>query len=383
MAGPPAGGAGARARRCCWRSIPKNWARRSPTCCPTPSAFRPPGGTIRVQLSAQRRTLCASTSSDQGPGVAEADRERVFEPFYRGERQPQDALRGTGIGLSIVQEYIAAHGGRVGLLSDSQRRTFPHRTSPCTLTAPAPAVQPLAARPALLAWRWLSRSAAAQRRPTPVRERSVATVDRQPRRPTLRRSALRRRAPPAEPAAQRQPCGRRRCWPTPTACAACQPAELAQEISRLGDGSDSAVRLMQLAIALAQTKSPPTAGARPGPAAAGAGAERNRKPARCIRWPGCWRRNWPKHAAPKSRSSARPSSCATPSGASTSSTSGWRPCARSSAACPRSPASGASAPAPPAPERRHGRRRPATAPPSRTCWSSTTTPTCCACCPCA
>lgn len=53
---------------------------------------------------------------DEGPGVADQDRERVFEPFYRGERQPRDAVRGSGIGLSIVNEYVAAHGGRVRLL---------------------------------------------------------------------------------------------------------------------------------------------------------------------------------------------------------------------------------------------------------------------------
>ena len=46
----------------------------------------------------------------------EHDRDRIFEPFFRGERQPEDAVRGTGIGLSIVHEYIGAHGGRVQLL---------------------------------------------------------------------------------------------------------------------------------------------------------------------------------------------------------------------------------------------------------------------------
>ncbi len=77
--------------------------------------FSPPQGTILVKLL-QLPGRVSLDISDQGPGVAQADRERIFEPFYRGEHQPEDAVRGTGIGLSIVQEYIAAHGGRVSLV---------------------------------------------------------------------------------------------------------------------------------------------------------------------------------------------------------------------------------------------------------------------------
>jgi len=85
--------------------------------------FSPRGGTIRVLLSAQPDFVRIDVI-DQGPGVAASDRERVFEPFYRGERQPKEAVRGTGIGLSIVKEYIQAHGGRIGLPSDSQSGHF-------------------------------------------------------------------------------------------------------------------------------------------------------------------------------------------------------------------------------------------------------------------
>lgn len=85
--------------------------------------FSPEGGTVRLRVSATDGKACIAVS-DEGPGVAEADRARVFEPFYRGERQPQDAARGTGIGLSIVQEYVAAHGGKVVLLPDTAGAHF-------------------------------------------------------------------------------------------------------------------------------------------------------------------------------------------------------------------------------------------------------------------
>lgn len=80
--------------------------------------FSPLGGQVRVLLG-QVPGRVRIDVIDQGPGVAEADRERIFEPFFRGERQPVDAVKGTGIGLSIVHEYILAHGGRIELLPAS------------------------------------------------------------------------------------------------------------------------------------------------------------------------------------------------------------------------------------------------------------------------
>lgn len=77
--------------------------------------FSPHGGTIRLALLDLPGRVSIDIV-DQGPGVAPADRDRIFEPFFRGERQPRDAVRGTGIGLSIVHEYVVAHGGRIALL---------------------------------------------------------------------------------------------------------------------------------------------------------------------------------------------------------------------------------------------------------------------------
>jgi two-component system sensor histidine kinase GlrK len=77
--------------------------------------FSPIDGRITITLAADRQHVHIDIQ-DQGPGVAEIDRARIFEPFFRGEVQPVDAVRGTGIGLSIVREYVQAHGGRVDLL---------------------------------------------------------------------------------------------------------------------------------------------------------------------------------------------------------------------------------------------------------------------------
>ncbi len=85
--------------------------------------FSPPGTTIRVQVG-QRPGRASIDIADEGPGIATAERARVFEPFFRGELQPDDAVRGSGIGLSIVQEYIVAHGGQIELLADGPGAHF-------------------------------------------------------------------------------------------------------------------------------------------------------------------------------------------------------------------------------------------------------------------
>jgi two-component system sensor histidine kinase GlrK len=85
--------------------------------------FSPEGGTVRFILAHGNRMLRLDCI-DQGPGVAPADAQRVFEPFYQGERQPPGARRGNGIGLSIVREYVTAHGGVLQLLPSSPGAHF-------------------------------------------------------------------------------------------------------------------------------------------------------------------------------------------------------------------------------------------------------------------
>jgi two-component system sensor histidine kinase GlrK len=74
--------------------------------------FSVTGGVITLAVSGTPEAVYIDVN-DAGPGIAEGDRDRIFEPFFRGERQPEHTVKGTGIGLSIVQEYIAAHGGRI------------------------------------------------------------------------------------------------------------------------------------------------------------------------------------------------------------------------------------------------------------------------------
>jgi signal transduction histidine kinase len=52
---------------------------------------------------------------DRGPGVPEADRERLLEPFFRLEVSRSRETGGAGLGLAIVRAVARAHGGDVVL----------------------------------------------------------------------------------------------------------------------------------------------------------------------------------------------------------------------------------------------------------------------------
>jgi two-component system, OmpR family, sensor histidine kinase KdpD len=53
---------------------------------------------------------------DQGPGIAEAEWERIFEPFYRGANGAA-ARSGTGLGLAIAKGFVEANGGEIAVES--------------------------------------------------------------------------------------------------------------------------------------------------------------------------------------------------------------------------------------------------------------------------
>ena len=56
---------------------------------------------------------------DDGPGIPEAELDRVFEPFYRLESSRNRATGGTGLGLSIARDVAQAHGGSLTLANRS------------------------------------------------------------------------------------------------------------------------------------------------------------------------------------------------------------------------------------------------------------------------
>src|SRR6185436_6477093 len=58
---------------------------------------------------------------DQGPGIAPADRERLWQPFVRLAGQESDTTSGSGIGLAVVRQLVTLHGGSSGVDEVSPR----------------------------------------------------------------------------------------------------------------------------------------------------------------------------------------------------------------------------------------------------------------------
>jgi two-component system, OmpR family, sensor kinase len=61
--------------------------------------------------------------ADNGPGIQEEDRARVFERFWRADRSRTRNTGGAGLGLAIVESLVQAHGGTVQVESTPGQRT--------------------------------------------------------------------------------------------------------------------------------------------------------------------------------------------------------------------------------------------------------------------
>ena len=76
-----------------------------------------PDGVVRLEVVALSGGSCRFTVTDDGPGVPEPQRERVFDRFHRTDESRTRISGGTGLGLAIVQAVAEAHGGSVAALA--------------------------------------------------------------------------------------------------------------------------------------------------------------------------------------------------------------------------------------------------------------------------
>ena len=95
--------------------------------------YSPKGGTIHLRAAPQGEQLVLDVA-DNGPGIPKEDREHVFEAFYTGRASKSTSVKGTGIGLSVVLEFVSAHGGSVQIVDGEFPGAHFRITMPITAT---------------------------------------------------------------------------------------------------------------------------------------------------------------------------------------------------------------------------------------------------------
>ena len=82
--------------------------------------FTPDGGKVEVRLGTEGDQAVLSVA-DTGIGIPVADRDRIFERFFRTAIAKRQAIQGTGLGLTITQAIVAAHHGTITVEGDEGR----------------------------------------------------------------------------------------------------------------------------------------------------------------------------------------------------------------------------------------------------------------------
>jgi two-component system sensor histidine kinase GlrK len=77
--------------------------------------YSPDTGVVSCMLAKARGEVQLDVI-DQGPGVPQSDRSRIFEWFYRGEYGHRGRMQGSGLGLAIARDFVAAHGGSIAVM---------------------------------------------------------------------------------------------------------------------------------------------------------------------------------------------------------------------------------------------------------------------------
>jgi signal transduction histidine kinase/DNA-binding response OmpR family regulator len=79
--------------------------------------FTPDGGSVSVTARLAGDEVQVSVA-DTGIGIAEEDRERIFQAFQRGNRAARSSAEGTGLGLTLSRRIVDMHGGRLWMESE-------------------------------------------------------------------------------------------------------------------------------------------------------------------------------------------------------------------------------------------------------------------------
>lgn len=85
--------------------------------------YTPEGGCISIEVEPNHQGNIVLTVTDTGIGIAQHDLFRIFEPFYRAERSRNRQRGSSGLGLTIVNEIVKMHHGRITIKSTINKGT--------------------------------------------------------------------------------------------------------------------------------------------------------------------------------------------------------------------------------------------------------------------
>lgn len=96
--------------------------------------YTPPGSVIEIHTE-KRKSQAVISVSDDGPGIPDEQKPRIFDMFYSGTNKVADSRRSLGLGLALCKSIVTAHGGAI-TVGDNR----PHGTV-FTFTLPAGEVE--------------------------------------------------------------------------------------------------------------------------------------------------------------------------------------------------------------------------------------------------
>jgi two-component system sensor histidine kinase GlrK len=102
--------------------------------------YTPRSGTIHIRARADNCDLVLEVA-DSGPGIPPEERDHVFEAFYTG-KAPAGHIKGTGIGLSVVLEFVTAHGGQIEIVEGERQGAHFRIRMPLKHSTTGPATGP-------------------------------------------------------------------------------------------------------------------------------------------------------------------------------------------------------------------------------------------------